>query len=119
MCISFLGYTIPAKSLIIYNVYALHRDEKYWGDPEEFRPERWIDENGKLKSHQGYFMPFGTGPRICPGESLAKVEFYNFVVALLQRYTFELATPEVTVDDGFAAEVYRAPSFKVKVHRRT
>lgn len=35
-------------------------DEKYWKDPHEFCPDRFIDENGKIIQHS-HFMPFGTG----------------------------------------------------------
>lgn len=49
--------------VVMYNVYAMHRDERVFGsDPEAFVPERWRD----LRPGWGY-LPFSGGPRICMG----------------------------------------------------
>ena len=48
-------------------VYALHRDPKYYPDPESFNPENFSEEN-KKKRHKYVYLPFGEGPRICLGE---------------------------------------------------
>jgi cytochrome P450 len=56
---------IPAGQSVYFHIYAMHRDQKYWGpDALTFRPERW--EN--LKAPWRY-VPFGGGPRICPGRA--------------------------------------------------
>ena len=54
--------------IVVYNVYAMHRDTALWGpDANEFRPERW--EN--LKPGWKY-VPFGGGPRICLGRKYSR-----------------------------------------------
>ena len=55
-----LGYDIPEGAIIIANLYSAHIDEKYWKDPHEFIPERFLDENGKLRRRDA-FVPFSAG----------------------------------------------------------
>ncbi len=43
------------------NIYSVHMDKKYWGDPEIFRPERHLNSDGKLSVHPDHFLPFGAG----------------------------------------------------------
>ena len=55
------GYTFPENSLIFGNLYSIHHDEKYWGDPQNFRIDRWIDDKGQPLYHADHFMPFSIG----------------------------------------------------------
>lgn len=57
---------LPGEQLII-PVYAIHRDEEYFPDPERFDPERFSEEN-KSNIHPGSYMAFGVGPRNCIGD---------------------------------------------------
>lgn len=54
------GYQIPADTMMVTNLYGMHMDEKLWGDPENFRPERFLDHRGNLKK-KDYSLPFGLG----------------------------------------------------------
>ena len=54
-------YTLPANSLIFASIHSMHHDKEYWGDPENFRIDRWIGEDGELLRHEDHFMPFSTG----------------------------------------------------------
>lgn len=47
---------------ILINVWSLHHDLDHWGDPEVFRPERFINKEGVLKSDD-WVMPFGLGKK--------------------------------------------------------
>jgi cytochrome P450 len=62
------GYDVPAGTMLLVNVCAIHRDPALWKDPLEFRPERFEDGN---KAEDRLLMPFGMGRRKCPGETLA------------------------------------------------
>ncbi|XP_053376355.1 cytochrome P450 2J4-like [Mercenaria mercenaria] len=82
-----LGYQIPKDSVVIANLYSAHIDTKYWPEPEKFRPERFLDSNGKVLRKDG-LVPFGDGPRLCIGEPLARMELFLIFTNLLQKFRF-------------------------------
>ncbi|GAB6030770.1 hypothetical protein CHUAL_007619 [Chamberlinius hualienensis] len=81
------GYVIPKHTTIIPNLWAVHHDPKIWGDPDTFRPERFIGPDGKLTKTE-YVIPFSVGKRACVGEPLARMELFLYFVSLLQQFTF-------------------------------
>ncbi len=58
--VNIFGYNIPKDTTVIPNIFAVHFDPELWGDPENFRPERFIDDGGKTFRPE-YYMPFSTG----------------------------------------------------------
>ncbi|XP_072019396.1 cytochrome P450 2U1-like isoform X1 [Amphiura filiformis] len=88
---SLFGYRIPKGATIISNLYAVMRDPIAFPDPDQFKPERFIDENGEYVEKKEV-IPFGVGRRICPGENIAKMELFVFFTHLLHR--FSLVKPE-------------------------
>ncbi|XP_034967472.2 cytochrome P450 2U1 [Zootoca vivipara] len=82
------GYTIPKGSVIIPNLWSVHRDPNIWENPDDFHPARFLDENGQLIKKET-FIPFGIGKRVCMGEQLAKMELFLMFVSLLQNFTFQ------------------------------
>ncbi|KAM4662626.1 cytochrome P450 2F3-like [Discoglossus pictus] len=91
--ITFKGYTIPKGTQIITFLHSALNDSKYWDKPEEFNPNRFLDENGKLLKNDAH-LPFGAGKRACVGEALAKTEIFIFFVSILQKFTLKLAPGE-------------------------
>ncbi|XP_076466491.1 cytochrome P450 2B4-like [Babylonia areolata] len=82
------GYRVPRDAIVLVNVHSVHHDESadaWGGDPEVFRPERFLGEDGKVKRPER-FMPYSLGPRICPGVQMARVEMFLYISTLLQRY---------------------------------
>lgn len=88
-------YTIPLDTQIPINVSALNTLPMYWGhDSLVFRPDRWI-ENPKpttlsteelFKPAPGVFIPWASGPRICPGKKFAQVEFVAVISNLFRKH---------------------------------
>lgn len=78
-------YHIQKGDVMVMNTYSIHMDEKVWGDPHVFRPERFLDENGCVNNLSS-FLPFGTGKRVCIGETLARHTMFTFITAMMQRY---------------------------------
>ncbi|ODM96155.1 Farnesoate epoxidase [Orchesella cincta] len=64
------GYTIPKGAWIFTNIYFVHHNSKIWGDPENFRPDRFLSNDGKKLVKA--LIPFQSGRRQCLGESLAR-----------------------------------------------
>ncbi|XP_021381195.1 cytochrome P450 2U1 [Lonchura striata] len=81
------GYTIPKGSVIVPNLWSVHRDPNIWEKPDEFQPSRFLDENGQLIKKES-FIPFGMGKRVCMGEQLAKMELFLIFSSLMQSFTF-------------------------------
>ncbi|CAG7724125.1 unnamed protein product [Allacma fusca] len=83
--VEFHGYHIPKDTIIMPNLYCAHFGERVWGDPQNFRPERFLDVNGNIKKFDS-FIPFSTGKRVCLGESLARDELFLFSTHLFQKF---------------------------------
>ena len=83
------GYDIPKNSIVNMSQYIMHRDPRYWGDPEKFDPERFTPEAKASRPRFAYF-PFGGGPRQCIGESFAWMEGVLVLATLAQRWQARL-----------------------------
>ena len=114
------GFDVPANSIVSYNIWAVHHDKDYWKNPEVFDPERWLNDDGSLKNHSNHFIAFGLGPRVCLGESLARVEYFHFLVALLHRFSFRLSDDfkNVSLDDGVAGATHAPPVYELIAEKR-
>ena len=66
------GYRVPAGTTTHLSLVSIHRDERFYDDPEQFRPSRWRDASPQSKGHA--FVPFGAGPRDCLGRRFAMLE---------------------------------------------
>ncbi|KAL0707823.1 hypothetical protein Bca4012_074249 [Brassica carinata] len=68
------SFHIPEKITLVLNVYAVMRDPNFWQDPDEFKPERFIASSSSEQEEEREkvlkFLPFGSGRRGCPGESM-------------------------------------------------
>lgn len=75
----------PKNTIIMPFFYGVHRNKDYWNNPNAFIPERFIDEQGKIKKHPSFF-PFGAGPRMCIGNNFAIAEISMFLHAFFKKY---------------------------------
>jgi len=85
------AYTIPAGVDVSVSPWTTHRDERWWDEPEQFRPARWLDDGAdeqRDRPEYAYF-PFGGGPRNCIGARFATTELKLTVAAMCQRVTLE------------------------------
>merc|ERR1719222_489769 len=96
------NYVVPKNTGIMYNTHTLHMDEKYWGDPLLFRPERLIVD-GKFEPNER-LLPFGIGRRRCLGENLARMETFLFFTNLMLNFNFKPVNgelPDLGPEAGF------------------
>ena len=89
------GYDIPKNTTILIGLHSVLTDAEHWQDPENFRPERFIDAEGKTFKDE-YFMPFGQGRRRCLGDTMARACIFSGLTRICQ--TFELALSDKEED---------------------
>jgi cytochrome P450 len=78
------GYDVPRGSLVTVNTYALHRDPRFFDDPERFDPERFA-AGWEERIPRFAFLPFGGGPRVCIGNGFAMMEARLILATVVQR----------------------------------
>ncbi|BDA70521.1 cytochrome P450 [Calothrix sp. PCC 7716] len=84
------GYFIPKGCTLIMSQWVMHRDPRYFEDPEVFIPERWENDIEK-QIPRGVYFPFGDGPRFCIGKSFAMMEAVLILATIAQKWKLELA----------------------------
>ncbi|XP_058056096.1 uncharacterized protein LOC131207498 [Anopheles bellator] len=80
------GYELPKDCFLLIGMDAMHNQKEYWGDPETFRPERFLDDAGKLCLAKDMSLPFGAGKRLCAGETFARNIMFLTLAALMQNF---------------------------------
>ncbi|XP_060801132.1 cytochrome P450 4d2 [Amyelois transitella] len=111
--------TLPSDLTIAVNIWALHRNIKYWGDDAEiFRPERFF---GNTPTHQYAYVPFGKGPRMCLGANYAMLSMKTVLASLVRR--FRLLPPTAGFEAGelptkFEIMLKHVGNFELQLARR-
>jgi cytochrome P450 len=83
------GVEVPAESICILCPYLVHRDPRWFPEPEKFDPERWTPEARDARPKFSYF-PFGGGARVCIGERFAWMEGVIVMAAIAQKWRLRL-----------------------------
>lgn len=86
------GHSIPADTMVIVNLYGLHRRADLFPLPERFDPDRFTAEREKALP-RGAYLPFADGPRVCVGNHFSLVEGQVVVAHLVQRLQLETTGP--------------------------
>ncbi len=91
------GYIIKRGDNIVMSPYAVQRWERFWENPTQFDPDRFLPERMKDKPRYAYF-PFGGGARLCIGNNFAMMEMQIILASVCGLFDF-------TVEEGFAPEL--------------
>jgi enediyne biosynthesis protein E7 len=83
------GYALPKGAIVSIPIYLIHRLTQYWENPEGFDPDRFLPDRSKDRPHYAY-LPFGGGPRMCIGKSLALAEAPLVLSMIVQRCQLHL-----------------------------
>jgi cytochrome P450 len=83
------GYVIPAGSVVLMSPYVIHRDPRWYSEPERFEPERWTSEDHRGIPRYAY-VPFGAGVRMCIGQPFALMEATLMLATICQRWRLQL-----------------------------
>ncbi|WP_435318947.1 cytochrome P450 [Haloarchaeobius sp. TZWSO28] len=101
------GYELSADQTLVLGTYQIHRDSRWWDDPDAFRPARWLGDEDDGEDRPEYaYVPFGGGPRHCIGMRFARMELTLALATLSRNLEFERDTDEldpsaaVTLDPG-------------------
>jgi cytochrome P450 len=97
------GHPVAASDIVIAPTWVVHRDRRWFEEPEAFRPERWAGDLARRLPRFAYF-PYGGGPRQCIGNSFAQMEAVLLLAAIARRFRLSLVpgqritpTPYVTL----------------------
>ncbi|CAA0818091.1 Cytochrome P450 71A25 [Striga hermonthica] len=105
-----MGYDISSGTQVLINVWAIARDPTSWEDPEEFRPERFLDSGVDFRGQHFEYIPFGAGRRGCPGTSFAVAVNKLGLAKLVHHFNFALANGEKEEDLDMTRKINRPPS---------
>ena len=92
-------YELPAGSLVFLSPYVVHRDPRWFPDPERFDPDRWTPKRRATIPRYAYF-PFGGGLRMCIGQPFAMVEAALVTAVIARRWRFETPPGHIVELDG-------------------
>lgn len=107
------GYEIAEKTRLFVNVWAIGRDPNHWKEPHEFRPERFMNQDGNeqsqldVRGQHFQLIPFGSGRRGCPGASLALQVVQTNLAAMIQCFEWKVDGP-VDMEEKAGITVPRA-----------
>ncbi len=111
------GLHIPKGTLFSLYFYGLHHDEKYWPDPEQFRPARFAPGPAR-PVHPAAYVPFGGGPRLCIGMQFALTEMQLVTLELLRRFDVEWVAEQAPVTMRPLITLRPKGDFRVRLHLR-
>ena len=111
------GFRVARGTQVWFAPWAIQRDERWFDDPDAFRPERWEGDLAKTLHRYAYF-PFGGGPRFCIGQSFAQMEAVLLLATLARAFKVEvLERPAVTPDPSVTLRPKRG--LRARLERRS
>ncbi|XP_048237111.1 cytochrome P450 2D26-like [Haliotis rufescens] len=111
--VEFRGYTFPEGITVLPMLSSALHDPDYWGDPRNFRPDRFLDTEGKFQKMNEH-IPFSLGHRACLGEALARMELFLFTTSMIQEFEFRPVDGVSPSLQGLPGIVYRPQQFNMK-----
>jgi cytochrome P450 len=110
------GNPLPARGIVIIPTWVVHRDARWFDEPDAFLPERWADASARPLPRFAY-LPFGGGPRQCIGNTFATMEATLILATIAQRFRLALMpgqrvtpTPKITLRPE--------PGIRIRLERR-
>lgn len=76
--------------MIVTSLHGSHSDEEAWKQPNQFNPERFLDESGKFSPKLDKSVPFGAGKRLCAGETFSRNTMFLVFSALIQNFDISI-----------------------------
>ena len=111
------GHHIRKGTTVVIPTHHIHHDERWWPNPDEFDPSRFLPGAGKGRARSAY-LPFGGGKRICIGSSFATMESVLITAMMSQKFVFDLV-PGHPVDPEATLTLRPRHGLKMIARRRT
>uniref|UniRef100_H2ZR71 Uncharacterized protein n=1 Tax=Ciona savignyi TaxID=51511 RepID=H2ZR71_CIOSA len=113
------GFFVAKDTVIMPNIYSVHHDPVTWApDPDDFRPERHLDDDG-LFVNSDHVIPFSVGWRRCVGEKIARTEIFAHLVTTFKHFEVDLHPDDVGIDlAGIPGPIIRPARFRVQFSAR-
>ena len=113
------GHRIPAGTVIMMLNRYIAGQEASFGRAAEFDPERWLqsEEQRQCPHDTTAFLPFGTGPRFCPGRNLALLQIRTVLAMLSHNFDVEFARPDIPIDEKLSFTMM-PDRFDIRLRRR-
>lgn len=92
------GYRLARGTIALVSPFVLHRDRRFFAEPDRFLPDRFLPEAVTARPPLSY-LPFGAGPRRCAGEAFAWMEGVLVIATLLARWRFRVLRPQAVVHE--------------------
>ncbi|XP_045816556.1 cytochrome P450 78A5-like [Trifolium pratense] len=89
---------VPKGTTAMVNMWAITHDEKVWNEPEEFKPERFMNEDFSIMGSDLRLAPFGAGRRVCPGKAMGLASVHLWLAQLLQSFKWVPCDDDSSVD---------------------
>jgi cytochrome P450 len=116
--LTYAGQTLPKGALLVASQWLTQRDERWFSEPLEFRPQRWTAEFRGTLPRYAYF-PFGGGSRSCIGENFAWMELVLIVATIAQRWRFSLTPSAAEVKPHARITIHPDRPVQMRLHRRS
>ncbi|KAF9222718.1 cytochrome P450 [Gyrodon lividus] len=114
---SFEGYHIPRGATLFPNVWAMTRDEVRYPDPNDFKPERFLNSDGTLNDDTVSYV-FGFGRRICPGRHFADASLWSAIASVLAVFKIEKSDTHFTEPKWISGATSRPAPFPCRITPR-
>ena len=111
------GYLFEKGHRLVIQTRIGAKSETYFTNAEQFNPERWIAASRCPMHNTDAFMPFGAGPRFCPGRNLAMLEMKMVLSMLFRNFNVEMVADNNPIEEILAFTMLSTP-YRVKLTKR-
>lgn len=99
------GMCFPKGTNLLFSVYEIHRHPDFWKEPDEFKPERFLEETTKFSKN---YYPFGAGQRMCIGNNFAMYEMILVIMSLVERFKIVEKQTSIQIKPLITLKPYKA-----------